>query len=279
MVHRIAETRKHRISTPHVVHILWTETSQAMLQSSLEPPDSTSGTPSAPSTPEISQLVLPSSEPSGPDRSESFSSLTFQPTKASDTPVIRSSLEMSGTPEPSASSLAPRTPATRHAMATVIPASRKVQFNTLQKSRQDYVKQGLRDHDPSLEDQVINEIQDHIRKENFGKCAETIPYLCIVCGGLDHRQIYGLAFEPVKLKFPYAKDVLSASPFNPTESLDILHELGFKEACEICCILMRRINVQYIQYGRKKKTLQPYLLYPDGTEETLHHATSAPDGP
>lgn len=80
----------------------------------------------------------------------------------------------------------------------------------------------------------------------------------IVSGGLNHREIYGLAFEPVKLGRKPARDVLSAKPFDPTLCLHFLHHFGFITACEICCVLMKGIDVQYIQYKRKKN-LQPYL--------------------
>lgn len=84
----------------------------------------------------------------------------------------------------------------------------------------------------------------------------------IVCGGLKHRDIYGLSFKPRKLGEKEAEDALSGKlePLesgNPPDPLHFLHEFGFITACEICCMLMSGINVHYIQYKRNKN-LQPY---------------------
>ncbi|KAG8914597.1 hypothetical protein FRC00_012151 [Tulasnella sp. 408] len=206
MVYKIAKTRKRHISVPCVVHILWTETTQPLLQPSLEPSNSALSSSSAPSTPEISQRVLePSSEPSGGNQSESSNSSIVQPTPETDLAIVRSSLEVPGPSQPSEIISTLLVPATHQAMGSVLPKL-STHYDDLQKFYQDDIDQVLRNLDPSLRDRIIDKINKLKEHKNFGKCAETVPYLCIACGGLNYRQIYGLAFDPYKLQEKDARE-------------------------------------------------------------------------
>ncbi|KAG8915048.1 hypothetical protein FRC00_008386 [Tulasnella sp. 408] len=253
MVYNIAETRS-QISVPRVVHVLWTESSQIVIQTSAEQSDSNSY-PSAPPTPKAGFLPLQtSSESSGSGDCGSAGSSTIQ-----------------NILEPSATSAQPGSNSARliiglgPALGSVRPSG-SAHFDDLKVALENDVDQALRNLNPSPRDQImekINKLQEHKSKDNMGKCAETFPYLCIVCGGLSPRKVYGLAFEPYKLRFKAAKEALSATPLNATTCLHFLHYFGFKKACKVCCILMNDINVHYIQYHRREENLQPYLrAYP-----------------
>ncbi|KAG8928810.1 hypothetical protein FRC01_005316 [Tulasnella sp. 417] len=269
MVHKIAKTRRRQISVPRVVHILWTEISQPLLKPSLEVSDTAPGPASAPSTPKIHQRLLdPSFEPSGRNEPESSSSSTIQATKTTDPLSAPRLLETSDTPKSSNSAPTPPPLAAGYVLGSIAP-SKSPYFDLLKQSRKDDIDQALRDLDPSRRDWVINkikQIQDHSEKDNFGQCAETFPYLCIVSGGLNHRQIYGLAFESTKLDLKSAQAVLSAKPFNPIHCLHFLHYFGFIKACKVCCVLMKGLDVEYIQY-RRKANLKPTLKYPHESDD------------
>lgn len=179
MIYKIAKAPKRRIPVPHVVHILWTETSQPLLQPSLEPSDTIPGSSSVPSTPETRpRLLHPSPESSGRNHSESPSS-TVQPTITTDTPSGSLLLETFATPEPPSSAPTPPTQATGLVLGSNAPSNSKY-FDVLKQSRKDDIDRALRDLDPSRRDRVmnkINQIQEHNEKDNVGKCAETFPYL------------------------------------------------------------------------------------------------------
>ncbi|KIO18717.1 hypothetical protein M407DRAFT_31625 [Tulasnella calospora MUT 4182] len=105
---------------------------------------------------------------------------------------------------------------------------------------------------------------------NLGQCAETVPYLCVMGGGLKPgTKLYGLSFKPEWIG--RAMENFEASNVDASALLLYLHPRGFMKACPSCCSVLLAMNVQYSQYKRRPngKTLLQHLNgvnEPCGTE-------------
>ncbi|KIO17811.1 hypothetical protein M407DRAFT_12175 [Tulasnella calospora MUT 4182] len=88
--------------------------------------------------------------------------------------------------------------------------------------------------------------------QNFGQCAETVPYLCIMGGRLvPGTQIYGLSIRPRTLGDPDNMNKLEGSNPDASAALHHLHNACFITACETCCSIMEALEVHYFQYKRR----------------------------
>ncbi|KAG9044052.1 hypothetical protein FS837_008846 [Tulasnella sp. UAMH 9824] len=86
---------------------------------------------------------------------------------------------------------------------------------------------------------------------HVSSCAETIPYLCVMSGGLrPETKLYGLSFNPESIGC--AEEKFDLKNADASALLRYLHPRGFVKACQDCRRVMLAMNVQYIQYKRKE---------------------------
>lgn len=176
VIRKVSKESKSRLDVPAVVHILWTENDQPIIQPSLgRTADSLPNTPQVKpvTTTEASQSSQSSLETSDSSRSSASQPIGLGIDVAQ---PPQPSLEISDT---SSAPLAHPRLATRHAMSSIAP-SPSPYFKKLKQSREDDIDRALLELDPSIRDGVmdgVKKIQEHFKKDNLGKCAETVPYL------------------------------------------------------------------------------------------------------
>ncbi|KIO27702.1 hypothetical protein M407DRAFT_7142 [Tulasnella calospora MUT 4182] len=152
----------------------------------------------------------------------------------------------------SSDSQPPAPPIPGHGMGSMPPSSTE-HWKKLKEYRKLDMANALRDADARNGTDTAEKFNDAMvhDPENLGQCAETIPYLCIMSGGVrPETQLYGLSFRPPRLDEPEATNILGGSNADASIALHFLHEFGFIRACQTCCTAMRVIGVGYNQYKR-----------------------------